>query len=81
MSSVLAGVKSRLEYQTFEKTGKFTLPPEVVKGAEPLELPEEKEDLIVAIIRNERYAVPVNELEEFIKKYGRKITSKEYRIR
>jgi len=64
-----------------EKTGKFTLHPEVVKGAEPLELPEEKEDLIVVIIRNERYAVPVKELEEFVEKFGRKLSSKEYRIR
>jgi hypothetical protein len=64
-----------------EKTGKFTLHPEVVKGAEPLELPEEKEDLIVVIIRNERYAVSVKELEEFVKKYGRKLASKEYVIR
>jgi len=64
-----------------EKTGKFTLHPEVVKGAEPLELPEEKEDLIVVIIRNERYAVPVKELEGFVRKFGRKLTSKEYRIR
>jgi len=53
----------------------------VVKGAEPLELPEEKEDLIVVIIRNERYAVPVKELEGFVKKFGRKLTSKEYRTR
>jgi hypothetical protein len=64
-----------------EKTGKFTLHPEVVKGAEPLELPEEKEDLIVVIIRNERYAVPVKELEGFVRNFGRKLTSKEYRIR
>jgi len=64
-----------------EKTGKFTLHPEVVKGAEPLELPAEKEDLIVVIIRNERYAVSVKELEGFARKCGRKLTSKEYRIR
>ncbi|MEX2738137.1 MAG: hypothetical protein Q6356_003610 [Candidatus Wukongarchaeota archaeon] len=56
-----------------EKTGKFTLYPEA--GAEPLELPEKKEDLIVVIIRNERYAVPVKELAGFIKKFGRKLTS------
>jgi hypothetical protein len=61
-----------------EKTGKFTL---VAKGAEPLELPEEKEDLLVVVIRNERYAVPVKELEGFVKESGRKLTSKEYRIR
>ena len=64
-----------------EKTGEFALRPEVVKGAELLKIPEEKEDLIVVIIRNERYAVPVKELEESVKKYGRKLTSKEYRIR
>jgi hypothetical protein len=56
-----------------EKTGKFTLYPEV--GAEPLELPEEKEDLIVVIIRNERYTVPVKELAGLVKKFGRKLTS------
>jgi hypothetical protein len=64
-----------------EETGKFTLHPEMIKGAELLELPEKKEDLIVVIIRNERYAVPIKELEESVKKYGRKLTSKEYRIR
>jgi hypothetical protein len=62
-----------------EKTGKFTLYSEV--EAEPLELPEEKEDLIVVIIRNERYAVTVKELAGFVKKFGRKVTSKNERIR
>jgi len=57
--------------RTIEKdvrTGKFALYPEVVKRVEPFELPEEKEDLIVVIIRNERYVMAIKELEVFVKK-------------
>lgn len=64
-----------------EKTGKYRLHPEMVKGIEPLEFPEQKEDLIIVIIDNERYAVPLKELEKVVKESGKKITSKEYRIR
>jgi hypothetical protein len=69
--------------KTIEKdvrTGKFALSSEVVKRVEPFELPEEKEDLIVVIIRNERYVMAIKKLEAFVKKFGKKITSNEFRI-
>ena len=67
--------------QKDEESGKFKLNSEILKGIEPFELPEKKEDLIVIVIDKERYVVPVQKLENFIKEHGKKTTLKEYRIR
>jgi len=64
-----------------EETKKFMLNTELIEKAEPLELPEKEENLISIVIGDERYVVAPQELKDFVKEHGKKVSSKEYVIR
>ena len=63
-----------------KESGKFLLSSDVLKVREPLRI-HKKEDLIVVLLENERYIVNVEDLEKFVRKFGKKLTSNEYWIR
>jgi len=63
-----------------EETKRFVLNIELTKKIEPLELPEKEENLIPIVIGNEHYVVSPQELKDFVKEHGKKVSSKEYVI-
>jgi hypothetical protein len=64
-----------------EETKKFMLNIELTKKTAPLELAEKEENLISIVIGNERYVVSPQELMDWVKEHGKKVSSKEYMIK